>query len=427
MFGRSRSRPSSWRRVEWDERRARALAGAAARREPPPSWCEAFVERGGQVVFFPPREPGGAEFFGVRWQDWVDDGRHRASRRGAATRICWPARRAARRCRSASWRSAATAGSSGEFTPLATLRGGAPLLARVPTDRGGVYFWTTTPAPRDSSLATDGVVLYAFVQRALAAGAAVLGKTRQLDAGDPSGESPDDWQRVAGGRDAFRPSLPFTAASMRPASGCWPSTARRPKTTRRCWPMPASPSCFAGSTSRASTTGPATPARSFRRSGGCSWRRCWWRWWSKPVLCLPKAAAKREGRRMNTVRSLTFLWTPWSLAASRAGRARHGRPLLRRLAAQRLSPRSIGALELLRLAIVVLAVLLFNQPEWVEEYPPRGEAVDRRAVGRLGEHGDARRADGEAPSAAIVTRREAIAPLTEPALLGVAARSGWTS
>ena len=71
----------------------------------------------------------------------------------------------------------------GEFTALATLHGGAPLVARVPTEHGGAYFWTTTPAPADSSLAAGGVVLYAFIQRSLAAGAAMLGKTRQLDAG----------------------------------------------------------------------------------------------------------------------------------------------------------------------------------------------------------------------------------------------------
>ena len=73
-------------------------------------------------------------------------------------------------------------GLKGECTPLATLDGGVPLLVRVPTDRGGVYFWTTTPSPRDSSLATDGVVLYAAVQRALSAGSSVLGKARLLDA-----------------------------------------------------------------------------------------------------------------------------------------------------------------------------------------------------------------------------------------------------
>src|SRR3954470_14400503 len=32
--------------------------------------------------------------------------------------------------------------------------------------------------------------------------------------------------------------------------------------------------------------------------------------------------------------------------------------------------RSIGVLELLRLAIVALAALLLNQPEWIEEFRP---------------------------------------------------------
>jgi len=90
-------------------------------------------------------------------------------------------------------------GLSGEHTPLATLKGGAPLLARVPTKRGGVYFWATTPAPRDSSLAMGGVVLYAFVQRAVSAGAVVLNKARQLDAGDAAGETPSNWTSIVEG------------------------------------------------------------------------------------------------------------------------------------------------------------------------------------------------------------------------------------
>ena len=73
------------------------------------------------------------------------------------------------------------------------------MLARVPTKRGGVYFWATTPAPRDSSLATGGVVLYAFVQRAISAGAVVLGKSRQLDAGDAQGETPSTWNPITEG------------------------------------------------------------------------------------------------------------------------------------------------------------------------------------------------------------------------------------
>ena len=81
-------------------------------------------------------------------------------------------------------------GLAGELTTLATLRGGAPLLGRLTTGAGGVYFCATTPAVGDSSLATNGVVLYVLVQRALAQGARVLGNTRELTAGDPAGEDP---------------------------------------------------------------------------------------------------------------------------------------------------------------------------------------------------------------------------------------------
>jgi hypothetical protein len=70
---------------------------------------------------------------------------------------------------------------------------------------------------------------------------------------------------------------------------------------------------------------------------------------------------------MNATRTLTFLWTPTSLVISiavvliTAG--------LCFLAWRRSGyRRSLGVLELLRLVIVILAAVLFNQPEWVEEY-----------------------------------------------------------
>ncbi len=91
----------------------------------------------------------------------------------------------------------------GESTGLAMLRGGTPLLARVPTDRGGVYFWTTTPTLSDSTLATNGVVLYAFIQRALAAGSGALGSTRSVDAGRITSDDATEWQRLIGGADGL--------------------------------------------------------------------------------------------------------------------------------------------------------------------------------------------------------------------------------
>src|SRR6185295_2448084 len=32
---------------------------------------ESFVERGGQVAFFPPREPDTSDFLGQRWKTWT--------------------------------------------------------------------------------------------------------------------------------------------------------------------------------------------------------------------------------------------------------------------------------------------------------------------------------------------------------------------
>src|SRR5262249_25006180 len=81
------------------------------------------------------------------------------------------------------------------------------LLARVPTQRGGVYFWATTPSPGDSSLATSGVVLYAFVQRTIAAGSAVLSKARQIDAGEATGEKPSTWSIIEEGDQGLSTEL----------------------------------------------------------------------------------------------------------------------------------------------------------------------------------------------------------------------------
>jgi len=163
----------------------------------------AYVGRGGQVVFFPPRVPGPGAFLGVRWTAWTDGP-------GANAVIGW--RGDQDLLAAAQGGAALPVGglqirrwcglAGGELTPLATLRGGAPLLARLATDAGGVDFCATTPAPADSSLATDGVVLYVMVQRAEAAGAAVLGGTRQLVAGLPSGDDPTHWKRLSGADEA---------------------------------------------------------------------------------------------------------------------------------------------------------------------------------------------------------------------------------
>lgn len=116
---------------------------------------------------------------------------------------------------------------------------------------------------------------------------------------------------------------------------------------------------------------------------------------------------------MSATRTLIFQWTGWSLALS----------LLACLAtagfcfvAWRRSGylRSQGFLELLRLALVVLVAVMFNQPEFVEEFRP-----DERPT--VAVFWDASRSMqtrdsfiDSYSSTQLITRREKTAPLVEP-------------
>jgi hypothetical protein len=115
---------------------------------------------------------------------------------------------------------------------------------------------------------------------------------------------------------------------------------------------------------------------------------------------------------MSVSHTLSFVWTPWSLAAAiifvmvTAGIS---------FEAWRRSGyrRSMGLLELLRLALVALVVLLLNQPEWIEEYRPH----EKPAIAVLWDASpsmETRDALSPArPTAPPETRREAIAPLSQ--------------
>jgi hypothetical protein len=166
----------------------------------------AFLSRGGRAVFFPPEAPTETTFAGLAWQSW--------------TRHPQPVK-------PVSWRtdqdllSNTLAGGAlpvgdlqifrscslaGDHVPLASLPESTPLVARAADAAGGVYFCTTTANGADSTLASQGVVLYALVQRAIDRGAAALGKARQLDAG-PAAElltaKGTEWNRLAGPADAL--------------------------------------------------------------------------------------------------------------------------------------------------------------------------------------------------------------------------------
>jgi len=182
--------------VEWDQL-ALVLWQSALPRGISQQLLTTFIERGGQVAFFPPKSPTAESFLGLRWTDWKSDdgptpietwqsneGPIAHTMNGTALPVGELEIR--RYC-----------GLEGECSKLAVLRGGAPLLARASTEKGGAYFWTTTSSPGDSSLGTNGVVLYAFVQRAIAAGAEALSTSRQLIAGEASRTDSKNWKILA--------------------------------------------------------------------------------------------------------------------------------------------------------------------------------------------------------------------------------------
>jgi len=170
---------------------------------------QAFIDRGGAAIFFPARVPGAAELYGVRWTSWTEPTGEAPveSWRGDQDLLAHTASGAPLPV--GQLRIRKSCGLAGEVTPLATLKGGAPLVARVATNRGSAYFCATTPAPADSSLATSGIVFYVLVQRAMASGALALGSTRQLTAGLAPREGPTVWKRVAGLEEALSTDYPF--------------------------------------------------------------------------------------------------------------------------------------------------------------------------------------------------------------------------
>jgi hypothetical protein len=117
---------------------------------------------------------------------------------------------------------------------------------------------------------------------------------------------------------------------------------------------------------------------------------------------------------MSVSRSLAFLATPWSIAAS----------IIVVLATAALCfaswrrggyRRSIGLLELLRLCTVALVAVLLNQPEWIEEFRPE----EKPAVAVLYDASTSMDTRDAVPAgqvgAAPLARRDAIAGLVDPA------------
>ena len=116
---------------------------------------------------------------------------------------------------------------------------------------------------------------------------------------------------------------------------------------------------------------------------------------------------------MEFTRTLTFLWTPWSLVISATiVLVTVGLCLL---AWQRSGyAKSQGVLEFLRLLIVIILAAIFNQPEWVEEFRP----VEKPQVVILVDDSasmQTRDVESGVTASTLTTRKEAVAALTDEA------------
>ncbi len=159
------------------------------------------VAAGRSVLFLPTDNPGDAALFGFHWGAWrtvtdakpepvtwwrSDSGLLANTRAGKALPV--GEMEVTRRCEII-----------GEGVPLARVGAGEPLLVRASGTRsGGIYFLGTLPGPGSSSLARDGVVLFAMMHRALGEGGQGLGRTQQRTASKVALGSGDisQWQRV---------------------------------------------------------------------------------------------------------------------------------------------------------------------------------------------------------------------------------------
>jgi hypothetical protein len=157
-----------------------------------------FVANGRTVLFLPPDSPDDTTIFDLGWGRWQEGGA------GKPLAVDW-------------WRSdddllantrdgsALPVGTleisrccsiSGDGVPLARVAGRGPLLMRSLSRNGNAYFLGTLPGPGASSLARDGVVMFALLQRALNEGAATLGLAQQRSASAGAlGDEPGKWRQ----------------------------------------------------------------------------------------------------------------------------------------------------------------------------------------------------------------------------------------
>ena len=369
------------------------------------SWCRSFVDRGGQVIFFPPRAPGDGRVLGVA----VDGLGGRAA--GAVPVETW---RGDQDLLARTQSGAALpvgqlqvrryCGLAGELTPLAT-------LAR----RARRCWPACTTEPRRRLLLRDDAGRRRFVagdQRRRAVRARPAGPRR----------------RRRGARDDPAARRPAIRPATTPRAGRSCRGRRRGALDRvpapRAASTPSGDRLLAVNRPAAEDAAPVLAddavaglfrgldfARVDDRAGNVdSLIQEIWRLFLIAMLvalvveagALPAQARSGRGGdlRMNVSRSLTFLWTPWSAAASALLVLVDGRALLRRLAAQRLPALASVCSSCCGSRSSCLGAVLLNQPEWVEEFRPDEKPAIAVLWDASRQHGDARRARrGDEPTA----------------------------
>ena len=157
-------------------------------------------------MFFPPSQHADEQLFASRWGDWQKPGGSGQQSadihsfgiswwRGDADLVAHVESGDAlplNELRTYRYRSFESSG-----TPLARFDDDAPLLTRVATDRGAVYFCSTLPTAQFSALEREGVVFYVMLQRALDQGCRALAMASQRDAEPNVLSDRNQWELVA--------------------------------------------------------------------------------------------------------------------------------------------------------------------------------------------------------------------------------------
>lgn len=181
---------------------------------------QAHAAAGRSILFLPPETADSTEIFGLHWDQWEDatadkpqtvewwrnDADLLANTRDSAA-LPLGTLEITRRC-----------GITGDGVPLARVAGQVTLLMRSSQEHAsGVYFLGTLPGPGASSLARDGVVMFAMLHRALNEGARGLGKAQQRLTSANALAGGDQWHPADQREAVLSESLPLRAGVV--ASG----------------------------------------------------------------------------------------------------------------------------------------------------------------------------------------------------------------